>query len=543
MSITVERRPRDWRGWGALDVLCIGLAALLLAPVLGYPFGRDQSVFAYVAREWTSGALPYRDVFDHKPPGVYAVYALGRVLGGAGAWPVRVLEIAALLGTGWLIALAVARDRQPRAGERGAAALLCAGCYATTFDWAASGQPEVWEGMLLVASFVVSRRAHTLRRAALGSGALLGAALLFKHPAALVGGVTLSSLIARFWEGPSRGARLREGARACALHLFAACAVLACAAFYFVVRGGAAEAYDACVGYLLQYPRTYRCMSGVANVLVTEFWLHRARLWAVLGGLGLASAGISAWRRGSRRELAGTAWSGALFAAAVLSVVVQRRYLQYHWVIVTPFVVLGIAEALGALGRIREWATPVAAVAAVAAGVATGPKWHVNNAVDFRSATVAFWEYSAGVRDRPRYLGSFVWKGYSYPSEERVAAAIRARAQPGDGLVVRGHSPNIYLGAGLKSPSRFIYDMPLWGDAPTYKRDAWRREHELATFAPPVRFVVAQATASAEHAAMRARGYETLVADGDFVVFEFPRQMPVHLTDARLPQARGPMVP
>jgi hypothetical protein len=527
LSITVEGRPRNFTGLGALDGLCMGLSVLLLAPLLGYPLGRDQSVFAYVAREWTRGGLPYRDVFDHKPPGVYAVYALARAVGGAGGWPVRVLELAALLGMGWLVALAVARDRCPRPGERGAAALLCAGMYATTFDWAATGQPEVWEGMLLVASFVVARRARTLRWAAGGSGALLGAALLFKHPAMIVGVVTISALVARFWEGTSRAARLREGARAAAWHLAAACAVLACAACYFVVRGGATEAYDACVGYLLQYPRTYRCKSGVANVLVTEFWLHRARLWAVLGGLGLASVAIAAWRRRARRELAGAAWSGALFAAAVLSVVVQRRYLQYHWVIVTPFVVLGIAEALGALGRARWAAAPAAAaVAVVALGVATGPRWHVNDAVDFRSATVAFWEYRAGVRDRARYLGAFVWKGYSYPSEERVAAAIRARARPGDGLIVRGHSPNIYLASGLKSPSRFIYDMPLWNDAPMYKRDAWRREHDLATFAPPVRFVVTPATASVEHAAMRVRGYETLVVDGDFVVFELPRQTP-----------------
>jgi hypothetical protein len=50
-------------------------AGLVVAIVLGvasfvYPFGRDQGLYYYVGREWAlRGAIPYRDVFDHKTPG------------------------------------------------------------------------------------------------------------------------------------------------------------------------------------------------------------------------------------------------------------------------------------------------------------------------------------------------------------------------------------------------------------------------------------------------------------------------------------------
>jgi hypothetical protein len=38
---------------------------------------RDSGVFLYVAWRFLNGDIPYRDVWDHKPPLVYFVDALG----------------------------------------------------------------------------------------------------------------------------------------------------------------------------------------------------------------------------------------------------------------------------------------------------------------------------------------------------------------------------------------------------------------------------------------------------------------------------------
>lgn len=43
---------------------------------LSVPFERDEGVYAYIADLILKGRIPYADVFDHKPPGVYYIYAV-----------------------------------------------------------------------------------------------------------------------------------------------------------------------------------------------------------------------------------------------------------------------------------------------------------------------------------------------------------------------------------------------------------------------------------------------------------------------------------
>jgi hypothetical protein len=58
------------------------LFILLRLPTLYEPFGRDQGIFATIASGLLQGKIPYRDLWDHKPPGIYFLYALAfKVLG------------------------------------------------------------------------------------------------------------------------------------------------------------------------------------------------------------------------------------------------------------------------------------------------------------------------------------------------------------------------------------------------------------------------------------------------------------------------------
>lgn len=82
----------------ALPLLPIVLAALplvLYLPALDNPFERDEGVYATIAQGLLEGLVPYRDLFDNKPPLVYAWYALGFVLFGESVVAPRL--IAALL--------------------------------------------------------------------------------------------------------------------------------------------------------------------------------------------------------------------------------------------------------------------------------------------------------------------------------------------------------------------------------------------------------------------------------------------------------------
>lgn len=84
------------------STLTIGLLAVLVLAVLvpaspylqKYP-SADSGIFLYTGWRVTQGELPYRDVWDHKPPLIFVVDALGIALGGS-RWGVWVLEVVSL---------------------------------------------------------------------------------------------------------------------------------------------------------------------------------------------------------------------------------------------------------------------------------------------------------------------------------------------------------------------------------------------------------------------------------------------------------------
>src|SRR5688572_30621810 len=83
--------------------LLVVLSVAVLVP--NHPAGRDLAedtgVFFYAAQRLLDGGAPYRDIWDHKPPGVYLVDAAGIALAGrTGVWLMQLafLVAAALLG-------------------------------------------------------------------------------------------------------------------------------------------------------------------------------------------------------------------------------------------------------------------------------------------------------------------------------------------------------------------------------------------------------------------------------------------------------------
>jgi hypothetical protein len=93
------------------DILLIIAAIAYSLPSIGYPFGRDQAAHFYVGREWLNGLLPYRDIFDHKPPGIHLVHAASILLLGAHQWSIRAAELAGMVLIGITAARSVRRIR------------------------------------------------------------------------------------------------------------------------------------------------------------------------------------------------------------------------------------------------------------------------------------------------------------------------------------------------------------------------------------------------------------------------------------------------
>src|SRR5690554_3376246 len=57
---------------------------------------RDSGVFLYAGQQILEGEIPYQDFWDHKPPGILYLNALGLLIGGGSRWGVWFLECVSL---------------------------------------------------------------------------------------------------------------------------------------------------------------------------------------------------------------------------------------------------------------------------------------------------------------------------------------------------------------------------------------------------------------------------------------------------------------
>jgi hypothetical protein len=174
--------------------LSFAVAAGLLATVvvaihivrLPEPLGVDQGLFADFARWVPRGWLPYRDIFDSKPPlFLYWWAASALVPGGVvhAAWWWEGVWLVATLG----MAYALGRRVWDRWVGLAAAALLFAGLWSPA--WGDRGQPfwsraqaEEVLTLPMLASAWLAWRALDRPRLAFWAGVLVGVCGLFKIP-------------------------------------------------------------------------------------------------------------------------------------------------------------------------------------------------------------------------------------------------------------------------------------------------------------------------------------------------------------------------
>lgn len=76
-----------------LSLLLSLLVKIPISPYF-YPFpDRDSGVFAYIGRRILNGDLPYRDVWDHKPPLIFYLNALGLKIAPDSLWGIWLLSV------------------------------------------------------------------------------------------------------------------------------------------------------------------------------------------------------------------------------------------------------------------------------------------------------------------------------------------------------------------------------------------------------------------------------------------------------------------
>lgn len=86
---------QNWLRSITIVIGLLGLTVLILAPLPKIP-GRDSGVFLYTGQAILNGKIPYRDVWDHKPPLIFFIDAFGLALAGGSRWGVWILEVVAI---------------------------------------------------------------------------------------------------------------------------------------------------------------------------------------------------------------------------------------------------------------------------------------------------------------------------------------------------------------------------------------------------------------------------------------------------------------
>ena len=101
----------SWRTllWVVPIAALAALALLYASPDLLRITEIDYGIFQYAGDGILSGKLPYLDLYDHKPPAIFYINALGLALGRGSRWGIWAVELVSLTLAGVLCALYVRR--------------------------------------------------------------------------------------------------------------------------------------------------------------------------------------------------------------------------------------------------------------------------------------------------------------------------------------------------------------------------------------------------------------------------------------------------
>ncbi len=444
------RALRALLSWKSLTYVLIFFGpAIILAPWFGVVLERDEAAYSTLAMGLRHGLVPYRDLFDHKPPLVYGIYWFA-FLFGQDVWQPRVLAALALGATGVMTVLTA---REMGYGRR--TSLVAGAIFALSTSnvlLRITANTEAFMLLPMTASLYALVRAENTGRTGwhAASGLLAGLAVLVKTTAAFPALALMAFLLAR------RRPRQREAA---AFAVGAASPLLVTVAL-FAAFSALSDFWYANVTY---------------NRLYTEVIPLSERLWrlfiispsAVLGGLIF-------WHRAAvglvlaARRRAPFGWLLLLWVAgAYLGIKVTGRDLSHYYAQLLPGVALAGALSVSAIAqdfrrrgvRLAVYATLVplaifqlALYATLASTASSREELHITSDCETEAPAVGQW--------------------------------IRERSQPSDRIYNLGRDSEIYFYSQRLPAARFMYDRPFELDPDTAGEtaEALRRE--------PPRFIV-----------------------------------------------------
>ena len=431
---------------------------------------RDEGVYATVAMSWAAGKLPYRDVFDHKPPVIFLLYRAVFGLFGESLAAVRVV-FAVITGVTGVGAALVLRAACPAATRFFLVFAALATVYFQGSGTVLGGTAncEVPMMLLVTAGAFAALRYRDERRwqwlALLGATG--GLALLTKPVCGAEFAVFVAVALTGRRSSPASGRQLAGEA---AVFLGAAAVPFAAAAAYFWLHGGLAAAVEATVTFNLAYATSSSIPLGWRTLYLAKQSLSGfAPLIA-----GAALLGVLALRRG--RPVAAWLLPLWLLAAVVGVQSAGRPYRHYLQQLTVPLVCAAVAGVALLEDRSPARARRRLRLVWVAAGLALlVPSVRATAAQMHSLKVMPTWD---------RELGQF----------------LATRVAPNDSILVWGAEAQVYYFAQRAPASRFIYKYPLKGSSEFARRSRSELLRDVVA-ARPGALVIVRNDATAEERA------------------------------------------
>jgi 4-amino-4-deoxy-L-arabinose transferase-like glycosyltransferase len=407
--------------WALFGLALAAALALLAATTFLTPVSNDAGTYLAVADGILAGKLPYRDLFDHKTPGVYAAFAAVLAATQRSLLAVQAVQLLAVLATAGLLGWLGWRLWGRLAG---ALALLLA-LYGGAAYQGGHLTTETWVALATAAALVVLlRRAERVPSAGdwLLAGGLVGVSALFKQ----TGLLTLVALAV--WAATIQGGWRQIGRRW--LALVAGCFLpLAVTAAFFAAQGALADLWrDAVWVNLANYPR-----AGLPSLLRGN--LVNLRAFPVLW-LGLLLALFFQPPRLRRQENGHAATLLWLALLAGLLPLIHRTYGHYVLQALPPAALLaaaGLATLWRRLAR-RPWPLRALAVAGLLVlALIDVPVW-------------------------PRYLA---YTQRLVERQQAAAAAVQTLSRPDEPILAISAAAQAYFLSDRPPASRWVYLYPV----------------------------------------------------------------------------------
>lgn len=476
-----DAAERDRLGLKQLLLLTL-LSAILFLPTLFYPLGRDQGLFAFVADRILEGKLPYRDVWEIKPPPIYLTYAIFQRILGPGLLavhlPDRLLQILVVL----LLATVGARLRGKVFG-----ALACVWylCLYVRGGYYVMAQPESYAtffgmvgALIYVGGFLQTKRAIS---SIVLLGVCLGSATAYKPTVGLAFAPFLLFALGDLIRGKENRISLSRRIRLAAL-LPVAYFLPAAAVVLWMHQNGILHSYlDIQTSFLLPYARLSEFSVETSKVFLQQGLpiLYALAVPFILGLIGSSRLlRASAVQRTKNLLLCWIAFS-------LGSALIQQRLFLYHLVpFFAPFSLLA-AEGTLAIDSFSRQISP-RRIPLIALLVPLF--WLMMVRGDHY---LAFAEYVAGKRTRKEWMARFGHPSpgeFYYLGQLQAASFLKEQTEPKDPVFIWGFEPYVYAAARRYPPTRFATNQPV---AAIWAPRRWQREliNDLRRF-PPLFIVV-----------------------------------------------------